>query len=148
MLRTAWVLIKRAGDQLQDAISGLRELARGLHPDVLARHGIPGAIPDLARRSGIVVLSGNVEPNRLPADIEIAAYYVLAESLTNAAKHGARQARIDITVQHQDIASSSLLDHERQLVLSVTDDGPGGADVNAGTGLRGLIDRWAAVGGS
>lgn len=144
---TAKVLIERAGDQLQDAISELRELARGLHPEVLARRGLPGAVADLVRRSGIVVVSGIIEPRRLPADVEIAAYYVLAESLTNAAKHGARQARVEVTIQHLDVSSRAVLEHEQQLVLSVTDDGPGGADANAGTGLRGLMDRWAAVGG-
>ena len=147
MCRRRRPLIERAGDQLQDAISELRELARGLHPEVLARRGLPGAVADLVRRSGIVVVSGSIEPSRLPADIEIAAYYVLAESLTNAAKHGARQARVEVTLHHLDVSSRPALDHEQQLVLSVTDDGPGGADVNAGTGLRGLLDRWAAVGG-
>ena len=128
-------LIARAGDQLQEAIAELRELARGLHPDVLSRHGLAGAVADLARRSGIVVVVGAFEKSRLPTDIEVAAYYVLAESLTNAAKHGARQARVDIAVD------------DGQLELAVVDDGPGGADVDAGTGLRGLMDRWAAVGG-
>jgi len=135
-LPSARVLVQRAADQLQEAISGLRELARGLHPDILTRRGLPSAVADLARRSGIVVVSGDVEQSRLPTDVEVAAYYVLAESLTNAAKHGARRARVDVT-----------LEDERRLVMSVTDDGPGGADVNAGTGLRGLMDRWAAVGG-
>lgn len=146
-LQTAKALIERAGDQLQDAISELRELARGLHPEVLARRGLPGAVGDLARRSGIDVVTATIEPSRFPADVEIAAYYVLAESLTNAAKHGARQARVEVTLHHLDVSVRPVLDHERQLVLSVTDDGPGGADVNAGTGLRGLMDRWAAVGG-
>ncbi len=146
-VRTAKALIERAGDQLQDAISELRELARGLHPEVLARRGLPGAVADLARRSGIAVVTGGIEPRRLPADVEIAAYYVLAESLTNAAKHGARQARVEVTLHHLEVPVRPAGDHDQQLILSVTDDGPGGADVNAGTGLRGLLDRWAAVGG-
>jgi PAS domain S-box-containing protein len=139
---TARLLISRAGDQIQEAITGLRELARGLHPDVLSRHGLPGAVADLARRSGIVVLVGAVVQDRLPTDIEVAAYYVLAESLTNAAKHGARQARVEVAVR-----DAGVLGDQRHLLLSVTDDGPGGADIAAGSGLRGLMDRWAAVGG-
>jgi signal transduction histidine kinase len=145
--QTSKVLIERAGDQLRDAIAELRELARGLHPEVLSRRGLAGAAADLARRSGILVDIGTMEPGRLPADVEIAAYYVLAESLTNAAKHGARRARVEVNVHSLDISSRSRLDHDEQLVLTIADDGPGGADVNAGTGLRGLMDRWAAVGG-
>ena len=72
----------------------------------------------------------------------MAAYYVLAESLTNAAKHGARRARVEVVVH--DVRTFG---DQRHLVLSVTDDGPGGARVADGTGLRGLMDRWAAVGG-
>lgn len=62
------------------------------------------------------MISGTIEPSRLPADVEIAAYYVLAESLTNAAKHGARQARVDVAVNHLDVSSRPVLDQERQLV--------------------------------
>jgi PAS domain S-box-containing protein len=138
----ARALISRAGDQIQEAITGLRELARGLHPDILSRRGLTGAVPDLARRSGIVVDIGDLEPGRLPADVEVAAYYVLAESLTNAAKHGARRARVEVVVR-----DAQTFGEQRLLVLSVNDDGPGGADVTAGSGLRGLMDRWAAVGG-
>ena len=108
----------------------------------MTRHGLPGAVADLARRSGIVVLIGAVEQRRLPRDVEVAAYYVLAESLTNAAKHGARTARVQVAFH-----DGNVLGDRRFLVLSVTDDGPGGADIAAGTGLRGLVDRWAAVGG-
>ena len=135
-------LIRRAGDQLQEAIAELRELARGLHPDILSRRGLSAAVPDLARRSGIAVEIGGLEPGRLPADVEVAAYYVLAESLTNAAKHGARRARVEVVVH-----DVQTFGDQRHLVLSVTDDGPGGARVAGGTGLRGLMDRWAAVGG-
>ena len=119
----ARTLISRAGDQIQEAITGLRELARGLHPDILSRRGLPGAVPDLARRSGIVVDIGDLETGRLPADVEVAAYYVLAESLTNAAKHGARRARIEVVVRE-----AETFGEQRLLVLSVSDDGPGGAE--------------------
>lgn len=143
----AKALIRRAGEQLQEAISELRELARGLHPEILSRRGLPGAVADLGRRSGIVVHVGTVEPGPLPVEVEVAAYYVLAESLTNAAKHGAREAWVDIVTHEVRPLTGRTLDHERLLVVSITDDGPGGADVDAGTGLRGLMDRWAAVGG-
>lgn len=145
--RTAKALIERAGEQLQEAIAALRELARGIHPEILSRRGLPGAVADLARRSGIVVISGEIAVGRLAGDIEVAAYYVLAEALTNAAKHGARQARVEITVDRLAPVDSLSVERHRRLRLSVTDDGPGGADVNAGTGLRGLMDRWAAIGG-
>ena len=80
-------------------------------------------MPDLARRSGIVVDIGDLETGRLPADVEVAAYYVLAESLTNAAKHGARRARIEVVVR-----DAETFGEQRLLVLSVSDDGPGGAE--------------------
>lgn len=116
---TAKAVIERAGDQLHEAIFELRELARRLHPEVLTRRGLPGAVADLARRSSIVVVTGAIDTRRLPTDVEIAAYYVLAESLTSAAKHGAREARVDVGVHALDISSRSALDHERQLVVSV-----------------------------
>ena len=146
-LHAAATWIDRANSQITDVVNGLRDLARGLHPEILTRRGLAGAIPQLARQSGIPVAAHNVTPVRLPPDIEVATFYVVAEALTNSAKHGARHATVDITLGPG--TSQQPIDgyQRRVLVCVVQDDGPGGASVEAGTGLRGLVDRWAAVGG-
>jgi signal transduction histidine kinase len=129
--------------QLDDAITGvtgvleeLRETARGLHPAILAEGGLRPALAALARRSAVPVRLDVQVPGRLPDQAEIAAYYVVAEALTNTAKH-AHAANVDVQVT----ASEDILR------VSVRDDGLGGADFAHGSGLVGLRDRTEALGG-
>jgi signal transduction histidine kinase len=124
-----------AGDA-KSALDELREIARGLHPAALARGGLPGALPALSRRCPLPVRLNLRLDERLPDPIELAAYYAVAEALTNAAKHGRA------SVVHVDVATG-----EDELRITVRDDGCGGADLAHGTGLLGLNDRIEAVAG-
>jgi signal transduction histidine kinase len=128
-------VLSSAVDELQGAVTELRELAHGVHPAVLTDEGLTGALRLLAARSTVQVKIAATPDRRLPPEIEAAAYYVAAEALTNAAKHsGASQVTI------------SAERHNGTLVVEVADDGCGGADP-AGAGLRGLADRVEAHGG-
>ena len=118
------------------ALDELRELARGIHPAILAEGGLPPALKALARRSAVPVELDVEVDRRLPEQVEIAAYYVVSEALTNAAKHADASA---VTVQ-VDTARGTLR-------VRVSDDGRGGADPDAGSGLVGLEDRVEALGG-
>jgi PAS domain S-box-containing protein len=118
------------------AIAELRELARGIHPAALTEHGLGPAVRGLSSRMPIEVTT-TVPDERLPPAIEAAFYYAAAEGLTNVAKY-AQATSASVTV-HVDGGRATL---------SVTDDGVGGADLLAGTGLQGLRDRIAAVGGT
>jgi signal transduction histidine kinase len=123
-------------DGLVDASKDLQDLSRGIHPAVLSRGGLAPALKTLARRSTVpVALDLGVE-GRLPDCVEVAAYYVVAESLTNAAKH-ARASEVTVEVQTDG----------DDLRLSICDDGAGGADTRTGSGLIGLQDRVEALGG-
>ncbi|MFL5640829.1 MAG: sensor histidine kinase [Chloroflexota bacterium] len=125
-----------AANEVRAAIAELRELAQGLDPAILREAGLGAAIRSLADRSSIPVAVELELPERLPSHVETAAYFVAAEALANVAKHaqaGSAQVR------------ASLADD--QLLLEVVDDGVGGADIH-GSGLRGLVDRVAAVGGT
>lgn len=122
--------------ELDRAINEIRELARGIHPAILTDMGLAVALESLAERAPIPTRLVRTPPQRLPAAIEVTAYFVASEALANAAKHsGAATATLD--ARHKDGV----------LRLAVSDDGKGGADVTKGTGLRGLADRVAAVGG-
>jgi len=124
------------GDGLAAACEELREISHGVHPALLSKGGLRSALRSLARRAAVpVALSINVE-QRLPEPVEVAAYYVVAEALTNAAKH-ARASQVTVTAD---------ADGEK-LRLSVADDGIGGADPCGGSGLIGLKDRVEALGG-
>lgn len=114
----------------------LQELSRGIHPAILSRGGLGPAIRTLARRSTVPVELRLDVARRLPEPVEVAAYYVVAEALTNAAKH-ARASQVTV----QACAEADALR------LSIADDGVGGADVSAGSGLIGLQDRVEAVAG-
>jgi signal transduction histidine kinase/ketosteroid isomerase-like protein len=115
----------------------LREIARGLHPAVLARGGLSPALKTLARRSPVPVRLDVAVEGRLPEPVELAAYYAVAEALTNAAKHA------DATVVDISVATGDGL-----LRMELRDDGRGGADPTAGgSGLVGLTDRVEALGG-
>ena len=119
------------------AAQDLQELSRGIHPAVLARGGLGPALRALARRSPIPVHLAIASEGRVAAPIELAAYFVSSEALANAAKHS-QATRIDVSLELRDGC----------LVLSISDDGVGGADPGRGSGLIGLADRVEALGGS
>jgi signal transduction histidine kinase len=115
----------------------LQELSRGIHPAILSKGGLGPALKALARRSTVPVELDLSVHRRLAESAEVAAYYVVAEALTNAAKH-ARASEVEVCVEADDAS----------LHLSIRDDGIGGADVGKGSGLTGLMDRVEALGGT
>jgi signal transduction histidine kinase len=122
---------------LKQALSELRELARGIHPSILTEAGLVPAIRSLAERSPLLVeVKGDVGEGRLPPQLEATLYFVAAEAITNAVKHS--------NGKHICLALERL---RGAVTMDVSDDGDGGADLSRGTGLRGLTDRVAAVGG-
>lgn len=123
--------------ELRDAINELRELARGIHPAILTESGLQPAVATLARRSPIPVDLQVSLDGRLPLQTEVTAYYVVAEGLTNVAR-SSRAARAEVTVERRDGG----------LAIAVTDDGVGGADPDAGSGIAGLRDRVRALNGT
>ena len=128
--------IEEACDQLRIAIEDLRELSSGMHPSLLIEAGLGPALQSLADGVDVPVHVDAVLDRRLPAPVETAAYFVVSESLANVAKHaGARSATVRAHCQG---------DH---LLVSVEDDGCGGADLARGSGLSGLSDRVAALNG-
>jgi signal transduction histidine kinase len=132
----AATLLDESSTELQESLDELRELARGLHPVVLTDRGLAAAVRILASRAPVPVEIVALPAERLPAAIEIAVYFVVAEALTNVAKYAqASAATVSIT------AAAKLVD------VVVSDDGIGGADVVGGSGLRGLTDRVAALDG-
>jgi len=125
-----------AAEQLKAALAELRTLARGIHPAILTEAGLAAALRVLARES---VVPATVEadlPDDLADPVEAAAYYVAAEALTNAAKYA----------QASEVVIRASAD-AGELHIAISDDGRGGADPSAGSGLRGLADRVAALGG-
>ena len=127
----------RVATGLKDALADLRELSRGIHPAILAEAGLGPALRALARRSRVPVkLDVRIE-DRLPERIEVTAYYILSEALTNAAKHA------NATVVHVDVDAT-----HSAVRLAVRDDGVGGADPARGSGLLGLYDRVEAADGT
>jgi signal transduction histidine kinase len=122
---------------LESAVAELQEISRGIHPAVLSQGGLGPALRTLARRSRIPVELEVTTDRRLPEPVEVAAYYVASEALANAAKH-AQASRIEL----------SLALRNDLLLLSIRDDGVGGADPARGSGLEGLTDRVEALGGS
>jgi signal transduction histidine kinase len=129
-------LVESALEQLQSGLRDLRELAAGIHPSILTDRGLEEALRALAARSAVPVELGPVPPERLPPAVEATVYFVVAEALTNAAKH-ARCERAEVSVRVDDGV----------VVAEVRDDGVGGAQASAGSGLRGLADRVSALGG-
>jgi signal transduction histidine kinase len=122
---------------LADAVAELQEFSRGIHPAILSEHGLGPALRALARRCAVPVDLDVTTNARCPEPVEIAAYYVASEALANAMKH-AQAAYIEI----------SLAARNGRLLLSISDDGIGGADPASGSGLAGLSDRVEALGGS
>jgi signal transduction histidine kinase len=130
-------------DELSEAVSGLndvfkelQEISRGIHPAILATGGLSAAFKTLARRSPVPVSLDLAFDSRLPESVEVAAYYVVAEALTNAAKH-ANASEVNVRARVD----------EQWLSLYISDDGIGGADSGKGSGLIGLKDRIEVLGG-
>ncbi|MCW2783301.1 MAG: histidine kinase, partial [Marmoricola sp.] len=123
-------------DGLTGVLDELREIARGIHPAALAEGGLRSALKTLARRSAVPVRLDVQADARAPEPIELAAYYVVSEALTNTAKHA-----------HATVADVRMAVGEGVLRVCVRDDGRGGADLTRGTGLVGLKDRVEALGG-
>jgi signal transduction histidine kinase len=129
--------IGKMADGLTGAVEELREIARGIHPSILSEGGLGPALRTLARRAAIPV-TVDIRTDTRPAHrIEVAAYYVATEAVTNTTKH-AQASAAHVAVEHRDTL----------LHLSIRDDGVGGADPSRGTGLIGLRDRVQALGGS
>jgi signal transduction histidine kinase len=122
---------------LTDVLDELREIAHGIHPGILAEGGLGPAVRTLAQRSPIPVELDLPAQEQLPESVELAAYYVVSETLTNAAKHA-----------HASTVRVSIENREGKLTVAVEDDGVGGADPNKGSGLLGLKDRAEAMGGT
>ena len=130
-------LIESAGKEAQEALVELRELARGIHPAVLTETGLAGAIQALVERSPVATTIAAVPAGRFPAEIEATAYFVVSEALANVAKH-ALAGSAQVTIRQL----------PGRLLVQVSDDGAGGARTDGGSGLRGLADRVASVGGA
>ena len=128
--------LESARAELDQALAELRELARGLHPSVLSDRGLEAALEGLVHRAPLSVELVRTPGERLPDRIEAAAYFVVAEALTNVAKYAqATRASVDVSRVNG------------RVMVEVADDGIGGADPATGSGLRGLLDRVAALGG-
>jgi len=133
----ALALVRSAQEQAQTALSEIRDLARGVHPAILTNRGLDAALSALAARSAVPVALTAEVPERAPADVEAAAYFVASEALANANRH-ADATRIRL---------GARVDRDR-LVLEIADDGLGGADEALGTGIAGLRERVGALGGT
>lgn len=129
-------LVREAREALALALEELRELTHGINPPLLAERGLPAALEQLCRRAALPTRLAVSLDRRLPDQIESAAYFVVSEALTNAAKHShGREVRVRAT------------DEGGRLTVEVADDGIGGAGTAGGSGLRGLGDRIEALGG-
>jgi signal transduction histidine kinase len=132
----ARLLLDGAGAELEHALEELRELARGIHPAVLTDRGIDSAIEALAGRTPLPVEIDHKLGERVAEPVELAAYFVVSEALTNVVKY-ASASRATIRLERQN----------GHVLVEVADDGIGGADASMGTGLRGLADRISVLGG-
>jgi signal transduction histidine kinase len=128
--------LQAAGDELSQSLEELRELARGIHPAVL-NHGLEAALGSLASRAGVATTVSFETAGRLPEPVELAAYFVACEALANVAKYA-----------RASVASVRVSRRNGVAVIEIADDGVGGADETAGTGLQGLADRVAALDGT
>jgi signal transduction histidine kinase len=133
-------LLVEARESTSSALVELRDLVRGIHPPVLADRGLDGALQALALANPVPTSVVIHLPGRLPAPVESAAYFAVAEALTNAIKH-AEANRILIRLEF-------LEEDSGRLSILVPDDGRGGASIGAGTGLRGIERRLAAFDGT
>jgi signal transduction histidine kinase len=131
-------VLGEAIDELDTSLAELRELARGIHPAVLTDRGLEPALQALASRAPVpVTVEADAAPERLPGNVESAAYFVVSEALANVAKY-ARATQAAVAVRRTN----------GRVTVDVTDDGVGGADAANGSGLRGLADRVAALDGT
>jgi signal transduction histidine kinase len=130
-------LLDRAMAELKTSLGELRELARGIHPAVLTEYGLEPALHALASRAPVPVTLETDNKERLPAPVEVAAYFVVSEALANVAKY-AQATEATVAVRRTNGC----------VTLDITDDGIGGADAAQGSGLRGLNDRVAALDGT
>jgi len=129
--------LARAAEGLTSVLDELREIARGIHPAILAEGGLGPALKTLARRSAVPVELELPSKLQLPERIEVTTYYIVSESMTNAAKHA-----------HASVVHVAVEVREQRLRVLVRDDGQGGADPDGGSGLVGLKDRAEAMGGT
>ena len=128
-------LFESASLELGEALAELRELARGIHPAVLTERGLPQALDTLVARAPIPVTLDCCD-RRFPAPVEVAAYYLVSEALTNVAKYAqATKARVLVS------------DHDDRVTIEISDDGVGGADASRGSGIDGLRARIVALNG-
>jgi signal transduction histidine kinase len=129
--------LQQAADEAKAALAELRELARGIHPQIRTEAGLPAAVESLAARS-VVDVTVDVGPGqRYPAAVEAAAYFVVSEALANVAKYaGASRAHVRTAWRND------------ELTVEISDDGVGGADPLSGSGLRGLADRLSVIDGT
>ncbi|HEX6677474.1 MAG TPA: histidine kinase [Actinomycetes bacterium] len=144
--------VRGASEELRLAIDELRELARGIHPAILTDEGLGPALASLAGRTAVPVTLLEIPPGRLPGPIEATAYFVVAEALANVTKYAhaaAASVRVQLDYDAQPAGTDAGAHAGRlaRLLVEVCDDGVGGADPARGSGLRGLHDRAAAVGG-
>ncbi|HYQ10150.1 MAG TPA: ATP-binding protein, partial [Gaiellaceae bacterium] len=130
-------LATELAEGLKDTSDELREVSRGIHPTILTEAGLGPALRALARRSEIPIHVDVRLDERLPTEVEAAAYYIASEALTNVAKH-ARASTVELSATHDD----------RILSLEVRDDGVGGVDPARGSGILGLTDRVEALDGT
>jgi signal transduction histidine kinase len=127
-------LLSAAQSELRASLAELRDLAHGLHPSVLSDYGLEAALQATCARAPLPVRFVFDVERALPAPVELAAYYLVCEALTNVAKYAcAESASVFVTV------------HDDALLISIADDGIGGADVEAGSALR---ERLAVLGGT
>ena len=129
-------LLDQAADELALALEELRELARGIHPAILTERGLRPALEAVVDRSPIPVEVEQLPPERLPANVEAAVYYVVCEALANVAKHAEASA-----------ATLAVVQSDGGVTVEIADNGIGGAEASSGSGLRGLVDRVEALGG-
>ena len=128
--------LARAREEIATSLGELREVARGIHPAVVSGHGLAVALEQLTARAPIPVRLRIVVDERLPEPVEVAAYYLVSESLANVAKHaGASSATVEVSRS------------DGHVVVEIVDDGVGGADSERGSGLRGLADRVESLDG-
>jgi signal transduction histidine kinase len=130
-------LVRQAGEEANLALKELRDLARGIHPAILTNRGLPAAVRDLASRATVPVEVVAVPDERLPDPVEAAAYFVVSECLANIGKHAeATSATVSVTAS------------DGRLAVEVADDGVGGASIDDGSGVQGLVDRVGALSGT